>query len=155
LSMADRVAVLEGGRLQQFGTPRDLYEAPASAFVADFIGETSFIPVTVLSAGNAVEVAVHCLHMQCRLPSSRVLSGNGPARLAVRPESVRLELSDQGEGSVVESAYAGTTQVVLVDVNGVRLLSRTRMNPATPLFHAGQRVQVQVDTTHAMVYPGE
>jgi putative spermidine/putrescine transport system ATP-binding protein len=155
LSMADRVAVLEGGRLQQFGSPRDLYESPASAFVADFIGETSFLPVVLSPAGAEINAEIASLRIRRSIPVERVLTRSTSGRLAIRPENVQLRLSEDGPARVVESAYAGTTQVVLAEVGDVRLLSRSQMTPDRQLFHAGQRVEVDLDTTHAMVYPIE
>lgn len=153
--MADRVAVLEGGRLQQFGSPRDLYETPASAFVADFIGETSFLPVVLSPAGKEVNAEIASLRIRRPMPVERVLTRSTSGRLAVRPENVQLRLSQDGPARVVESAYAGTTQVVLVEVGDIRLLSRSQMTPDKLLFQAGQRVEVDLDTTHAMVYASE
>jgi len=153
LSMADRIAVLEKGRLQQFGTPRDLYEAPASAFVADFIGETSFIPVSLSPEGQAVRAAVPDLGLQQEVPAHRVLTRANKGKLAIRPEHVTLRLSQDSSASVIESAYAGTSQVVLVQAGGSRILARTEVTPGAPLFQAGQNVQVSLDTAHSMVYP--
>lgn len=155
LSMADRVAVLEGGRLQQFGSPRDLYESPASAFVADFIGETSFLPVVLSPAGTEINAEIASLRIRRSMPVERVLTRSTSGRLAIRPENVQLRLSEDGPAHVIESAYAGTTQVVLVEVGDVRLLSRSQMTPDKLLFQAGQRVDVDLDTAHAMVYPSD
>ena len=155
LSMADRVAVLERGRLQQFGTPRELYEKPASAFVADFIGETTFIPVTLSPDGNGVRATSSDLRADHQLPADRVLTRATSGRLAVRPENVVLEFANDGPATVIESAYAGTTQVILVAVGQTRVLARAHMSPDTPLFQAGQRVRVSVNTSHSMVYPLE
>jgi ABC-type Fe3+/spermidine/putrescine transport system ATPase subunit len=135
LSMADRVAVLEKGRLQQFGSPRDLYESPASAFVADFIGETSFIAVSLTPEGQKVRAAIPDLGLQQEVPAHR------------------LRLAQDGSARVIESAYAGTTQVVLVQAGAARILARTQMTPDMPLFQAGQNVHVSLDTAHSMVYP--
>jgi putative spermidine/putrescine transport system ATP-binding protein len=153
LSMADRVAVLEKGRLQQFGSPRDLYESPASAFVADFIGETSFIAVSLSPEGQKVRATIPELGLQQDVPAHRVLTRAAKGRLAIRPEHVALRLAQDGSAHVIESAYAGTTQVVLVQAGATRILARTQMTPDTPLFQAGQNVHVRLDTAHSMVYP--
>jgi putative spermidine/putrescine transport system ATP-binding protein len=153
LSMADRVAVLEKGKLQQFGTPRDLYESPASAFVADFIGETSFIPVSLSPEGQNIRAAIPDLGLHQDIPTHRVLTRAAKGNLAIRPEHVALRLGQDGSASVIESAYAGTSQVVLVQAGASRILARTQMRPDTPLFEAGQNVHVSLDTRHSMVYP--
>ena len=60
LSMADRIAVLDHGRLQQIGAPRELYDMPANAFVADFIGETNLLDVEIVESG-AIQTTVKLL----------------------------------------------------------------------------------------------
>src|SRR6185436_18735206 len=130
-----------------------LYESPASAFVADFIGETSFIAVSLTPAGQKVRAAIPDLGLQQELPAHRVLTHAAAGRLAIRPEHVSLSLAQDGSARVIESAYAGTTQVVLVQVGAARILARTQMSPDTPLYQAGQSVHVGLDTAHSMVYP--
>src|SRR5207245_9992205 len=68
LTMSDRVAVMRGGRTEQVGTPAELYEAPVSPFVADFVGESNFIEGVVLSkstVGRAVMLAAGGLTLSC------------------------------------------------------------------------------------------
>ena len=128
LTMADRVSVLDGGKLQQIGSPRDLYEQPATAFVAGFIGETNFWACTVarpVTAGEIVSVALdggggaHAI-AACAIPA-------GPARVAVRPERIRL--GEAGlSGTIVEAIYAGTATTLILRTAGPDL--RVRLGPA-------------------------
>ena len=127
LTMADRVSVLDGGRLQQIGSPRDLYEAPATAFVAGFIGETNFWPCTLAQpAAAGAETAVtlqgggeaHGI-ASCALPA-------GHARLAVRPERIRLGGAGL-TGTVLEAIYAGTATTLILRTAGPDL--RVRLGP--------------------------
>lgn len=155
LSMADRVAVLDRGRLQQFGPPRELYEEPATAFVADFIGEMNFLPVELGRAGNDVGVTSSDLGQQIILRKAQVLSQGNQGRLAVRPEYIRLEADEDGNATVLESAYTGTNQSVLVRVGGLRLTARTSAIPGLPLFQSGQRVRVAIDAAHTRVFSAE
>jgi iron(III) transport system ATP-binding protein len=92
LAVSDHVIVMEGGRIAQAGTPAELYEAPASRFLADFIGDANLVEGEVIvtpegprfTAGN-VSVA---------LPANRVAAG--PATLAVRPQRLRITAPGNG-----------------------------------------------------------
>jgi spermidine/putrescine ABC transporter ATP-binding subunit len=121
LSMADRVAVLSDGRLMQVGTPGELYRTPGSAFVASFIGETSFLPAeTMRIAADAVDVA--CLGATLRVPKANCCTEDKAALVGIRPEHVRLVGRDEGiPASVVETVYRGSTLTVLLQAEGCRL----------------------------------
>lgn len=155
LSMADRVAVLEGGCLQQCGTPRELYERPATAFVADFIGEMNFLPVQLQRSANEVCARSADLGLKIVQEIGQVLSLDERGVLAVRPEVVRLTPDDGASATVLESAYTGTNQSVLVQVGAIRLTARTSVSPGRPLFLSGQRVRVSVDAKHTRVFPAK
>ena len=153
LSMADRVAVLERGRLQQFGSPRQLYEDPATAFVAGFIGEMNFLPVELRRSSGDVGATITPLGMQIIVRKNQVVSEDDRGLLAVRPEYIRLDLDDDATATVLESAYTGTNQSVLVQVGDTRLTARTAVNPGRPLFQSGQRVRIAIDAEHTRVFP--
>ena len=83
LELADRVVVLNKGRIEQIGTPDEIYDAPASPFVFDFIGDASRIPVTVEHGRVAIG--------ETRLDLGVEVLGQGPATLFVRPQHWALE----------------------------------------------------------------
>jgi putative spermidine/putrescine transport system ATP-binding protein len=86
--LGDRVAVLRGGRLQQVGTPEDLYASPANEFVAEFVGRSSTIAVVVLGpADRGLRVAVEGVEWDL---TDTPDSPRGPALMVVRPEALRL-----------------------------------------------------------------
>lgn len=90
LTMSDRVAVFEGGRLQQIGAPQELYAAPEGVFVAGFLGENNLLPGEVSSSSNGTcRVAVDGLGEVEAVRGTGVAVG-ARVRVAVRPERVRL-----------------------------------------------------------------
>ncbi|HEU5395057.1 MAG TPA: ABC transporter ATP-binding protein, partial [Candidatus Methylomirabilis sp.] len=109
MALADRIAVMEGGRLVQVGTAEDLYARPADAFVAQFIGRMNLLPARI-QAADAAGVEVECNGRSFRLPrdSGPVVVGR-VVRLAVRPETVELSRSDtsEGDGEVVSRVFLG------------------------------------------------
>ncbi|RXH03562.1 ABC transporter ATP-binding protein [Bradyrhizobium vignae] len=153
LSMADRVAVLEQGRLQQCGTPRELYEQPAIAFVADFIGEMNFLPVELRQSGGEVCARSADLGLEVMQEAGQVLTSGDRGLLAVRPEYVGLTPDERATAMVLESAYTGTNQSVLVQVGSIRLTARTSVSAGRPLFQSGQRVRFEIDAAHTRVFP--
>ena len=97
--LGDRVAVLRGGRLQQVGSPEDLYASPANEFVARFVGRSSALGVVVLGAsGRGVRVAIE--GVEWVLTETPELP-QGPALMIVRPEALRLMMRTINEGGAL------------------------------------------------------
>jgi iron(III) transport system ATP-binding protein len=108
LAVSDRIIVMSNARIAQDGTPRDLYEAPASRFVADFIGDANLVAATLrrLDDRNA---AVTIGGIELTLPHRGAI--DGAIELAVRPEAVLLRAGDGGRtmhGEVTKAAYLGS-----------------------------------------------
>ncbi len=126
LSMADRIAVLHQGRLQQVGSPHSLYDTPSNAFVANFIGETNFLPAEVVDrSASAVRVGIANTSLNVTVPQAGVCTDDAAALLGVRPE--HLHIVERGQGlaaSVVETAYAGSTLNVFLSSGPYRLTAR-------------------------------
>ncbi len=119
LSVADRLAILDGGKLVQIGSPKDVYRRPRSRLVADFIGETNFIPgeIVGLDSAEASECRVRTIHGDFNgfitNPTWRPKAGE-KAVLSVRPECWKLEHPDPYsrtvnmiKGCVGRSVYLG------------------------------------------------
>lgn len=102
--MADRIAVMNRGRIEQFGTPGEIYRRPASPFVADFIGQSNWLPFTRISGS---QVAVGSLQLEIQ-PEEEELS-NG--RLFCRPEAIDLfpaaQAANRFQARVVDRIYLG------------------------------------------------
>ncbi|MEE1821716.1 ABC transporter ATP-binding protein [Streptomyces sp. BE20] len=99
LSMADRVAVLRAGRLEQCAAPAELYARPATAFVAEFVGTMSRIPC--VRAGDGVEVLGRRHAVDGELPA------DGSLDVLVRPENVALAPAADGPAQVVSASFLG------------------------------------------------
>jgi putative spermidine/putrescine transport system ATP-binding protein len=106
LSVADRVGVMRSGRLEQVASPDELYERPATAFVAEFVGTMNRVPA-VLSGG---EVQL----FDTRRPLTGAAPPAGPVLALVRPESLVVTLDPAGAGRVVTRTFSGATTRVLV-----------------------------------------
>ncbi len=153
LTMSDRIAVIRSGRIMQLDTPRALYERPMNRFVAEFIGESTFLPVQVAGgcvtlAGQPIQTAHPSLH-------------DGPQMLMLRPESLRLlgdaiiaepsaNVFDATVASVVYQGDSSLLHVTLGDGSpvGVRETSAIRVTP-------GDRVRLKVDAKDTVLLPAE
>jgi iron(III) transport system ATP-binding protein len=134
LSLADRIAVMQAGRVLQVGEPAALYARPADRFVATFVGDADLIPGR--AEDGAVATAV-----------GRLTTGGdglaGDVEVALRPERVRLRLDGAGQGVVRGITYFGHDQLVEVGLeDGGRV--RSRMGPVRA-FEPGDRVSVAVN----------
>jgi spermidine/putrescine transport system ATP-binding protein len=112
LTMSDRIAVMHKGVVLQIGKPQEIYERPASKYVADFIGETNFIDGVVKGQkGSTVEVELEGTGIVC-VESSRTFTNGQQVAVAVRPEKLRLntEIPDGNNlrGRVEDVIYIGT-----------------------------------------------
>jgi iron(III) transport system ATP-binding protein len=135
LSLADRVAVMNEGRVHQLSDPQTLYTEPATRFVAEFVGEADVLPGR--RAGRyLVDTPIG------RLPTSRPLDAD-VVSVMVRPESLRLRPDPSGDGVVSAISYFGHDQLVWVDLPDGQQL-RARRGPRLDI-ERGERVELQVD----------
>jgi putative spermidine/putrescine transport system ATP-binding protein len=116
LGIADRVGVMRSGVLEQIAAPAELYERPASAFVAEFVGLTNPVPGNV--SNGTIEV------LGTVLPVLRGSVESGPALALLRPESIEIRPDENGIGRVVTAAYLGSTCRVNVEVGNQNLALR-------------------------------
>jgi iron(III) transport system ATP-binding protein len=153
LSIADRIAVLKAGRLVQVGSPSDLYHAPTSSFVADFIGQTNLLKGKVIeSAGNELKIdtAVGVLSAGS---NGKPISGD--VIVSIRPEQMRIardglsprEGGNRLTGRVIESTFVGdaSEHVLLVKEIPIRVTS------APPRFNVQGEMTVEFDARDAVV----
>ena len=144
LVMSDRIAVMNGGRIEQIDVPNHLYEQPATRFVADFIGESNIIPLAPdsVSAEGRVHSSVGLLRLERDCAGGELQ----PIReLVVRPEKIRFVSDDPHldnvlSGTVTEVVYAGDATKFRVRVTDDIVLTAKRQN------RAGQADYVAGDT---------
>jgi spermidine/putrescine transport system ATP-binding protein len=127
LTMSDRIVLMRQGRIAQVGTPRDLYDRPASRYVADFIGETNLLPGTVVESTDGV-ATLRMGDATLRGLTEGPLAAGSEAWLTVRPEAIELSggAAPAGynavTGTVADAVYAGSALRVHVTLSGGRRL---------------------------------
>jgi multiple sugar transport system ATP-binding protein len=137
MAMADRIAVMNHGVVEQVASPRDIYDRPASLFVADFIGSP---PMNFLPFRDSLQAGAQAIRLGERdvaIPTAREALAETDLVLGVRPEHVRV--TDQGmvRGEVYGSEYLGTTQIVTVTTRYGALKARS---PASVSFRVGENI---------------
>jgi len=146
LFLSHQVAVMHNGAIVQEGRPRDLYARPASGFVADFVGEATFVPGEVVSGGiRALGGVVACSFADGVAPGAAGL-------LVVRPENIVVHASASGRpnefpGTLRVAAFLGDRLDCVVEIGD--LLVRARAHPATELAR-DQKVWVEFPVEHCV-----
>ena len=117
LTMSDRVAVMRDGRLEQVGSAHDLYERPTNRFVADFVGETNFLEVTLDESGTVRTTSGDAI----QLPAGSLREDRGPVLLSIRPEKIFFQDASCRDdacahGRVTEILYMGDITKYLINL---------------------------------------
>jgi ABC-type Fe3+/spermidine/putrescine transport system ATPase subunit len=146
LALSDRLVVLNDGRVEQVGTPDQIYHMPASPFAARFVGDANVIPVDVLPTTESDSaVAVGDLRLPARCPAGMA---PGPAWLVLRPEVVRLarERANGLQGVVRDLAFRGSGFSYRIDVPGLPDPLKAEMSgEEAPSLDVGSEVTVSWD----------
>ena len=158
LGMSDRVAVMSGGRVEQIGTPEEVYHAPATAFVARFIGGANLLPATVGDVRDGVASAVLNTGERVALPAGDWGARAGDrASVMVRPERLRLATASVREGlsvTVETVAFQGPVmRCTLRAGDGTELVARVGPEQAVSGLRPGQTLHVSWDADAARLLP--
>jgi spermidine/putrescine transport system ATP-binding protein len=158
LTMSDRLAVMNGGHIEQVGAPQDVYEDPETLFVADFLGVSNLMEARVVSTGtDACRVAVDGYELETRGTDRDVI---GAAKIVIRPE--RIELEEHGApsgpnrvpGMVERLVYVGSAvQVIVRAATGETLQALVQNKGGEPGFEQGTPVQLHLPADALRVLP--
>jgi spermidine/putrescine transport system ATP-binding protein len=148
LSMSDRVAVMNAGRIEQIGTPSDVYEDPATVFVADFLGVSNLMDAEAVAWGDG-----YCTVRVGELPlraGCGAISARGPVKIVARPERVVLlphgeEQDNSLPGMVERTVYVGASlQVIVRLVTGATIQASVANTGGASVYRQGTPVAVHV-----------
>jgi iron(III) transport system ATP-binding protein len=159
LSMADGIAVMKLGQLQQTGSPAELYREPVSRFVADFIGESNFVPATVESVEpgdkGLVRVNTSVGALIAQKPKSAAITPQKSLLAAFRPESVSLKSQGGVENRInakrVSTTYLGEIAEHVVALNNGDKVKVFELNPSLTQANAGDDVTLYVPAENVML----
>ncbi len=157
MTMADTVAVMRDGHIEQLGAPAELYDRPATAFVANFLGKSNLIPIELTGPGTAVITAV-TPGVQIPVAPEMIPAGAAEGlRLGIRPEKVHLAsgVVDDGRaylsGEVSDVSFTGVSTDYLVRLAWGQEFTVTQPNDGTARAQLGEQVSLAWDPRQAFV----
>jgi iron(III) transport system ATP-binding protein len=142
-TLADRVGVLQAGRIEQVATPQELYHRPATRFVAAFVGAADFLPGVVTTEGIVTEIGTFANVDQ--------LPAGGHVDVMIRPDDITFAPHADGPGTIVRRYFRGSETVYCI-----RLPSGDRVHssqPSASVLPTGMRVRPAPHVLHVVAFP--
>ncbi|MBM4434136.1 MAG: ABC transporter ATP-binding protein [Chloroflexi bacterium] len=154
MTLSDRIAVMRSGRIEQLGGPREIYEAPATRFVADFIGRATFLPGKVAEAAND-RVGVELLGRMMRMPVAGALAVGDAAQVMVRSEAVEIS-EDAGDGIpavVAQANFVGGLAQYMLRAGEHALVVTVPTEPGSIILAEGASVRLRLRPELLRAFP--
>jgi iron(III) transport system ATP-binding protein len=155
LALSDQVAVISGGRLQQYGTPFEVYAQPANRMVADFMGLVNLVPGRIRDMKNGVAEVELTPDLAVRIARTDGLAVGERVDVAIRPESIRVAPApDPATGTlakVTNHVFLGNLSEYEVALSS-GLLLRVQTHPLQQ-FKVGDPVAIEIDASHCSAFP--
>ena len=167
MALSDKIIIMNGGHIEQVGSPTEIYQYPVSHFVADFIGSANFVPARVKSisskgtrleskAGPGLEIGTALVEMFGQEFTVKCIQGELAAgdtvEVVIRPEAI--ELADDGDvkAEVESSTYMGQMQDYVVKAGGQELATETYNPSSKKVYRPGDTVylRIQRESLHAI-----
>jgi len=157
LSMADRVGVMSQGRLEQIAAPDELYDHPATAFVAEFVGVMNRIPGEMAAGGMVTVLDSTCPVQAQPAPEAedggQETPGTGPVDVLIRPEGLTMQVTEHGNGIVTTRTFLGSVTRVGVLLSGDVTVQIDKPSSEAAALAPGTSVSVSVPPEPVLVAP--
>lgn len=160
MTMADTVAVMRTGRIEQLGAPSELYDRPATAYVANFLGQSNLLPLELRGAATAGLVTASARGVQVVVDAGQLPADAGAGlQLGIRPEKLRLlgpgsdGVANRLNGWVTDASFTGVATTYLVKMAWGQELTVTQSNDGSARAGLGDEVTVGWDPHQAFVLP--
>lgn len=154
MTLGNRIAVFNQGRIEQLGTPAELYQRPVNRFVAEFLGSPKINMIPYRWDANSEKMVIgDDIHLDPAIVQADHLALAQGRTLGVRPEHLRLGRSESGFQGVVEFLeYLGDTTLVYVKVRNLDFSLRIKVNHPHDNLHVGQKVGVECERGQGLVF---
>ena len=152
--MSDRIVVIDHGRVEQVGAPREIYDRPATAFVAEFVGESNVWNGIIERQPYGGHALVTTAGQRFPLPDRAYRPGQ-PARMIVRPEAIRLDAGPEAArllGVLLDVVYAGSMTKYIVSTSNGQVIKVVSHGPTR---ERGERVGVTWNPAAAHLFQEE
>ncbi len=144
-AMADRIAVLNQGRLEQFDTPEMIYHMPATPFVADFVGQADFIPGTVSQGMVQTELG--------EFPDTIDCKDGTPVVVMIRPDDIHLVPMEGSRSRVLSRQFRGSENLYTISLPSGQIAHSSQ--GSTSVYQPGTAVELRVLATHTVLFRQE
>ncbi|HKY73621.1 MAG TPA: ABC transporter ATP-binding protein [Nitrospira sp.] len=141
-AMADRIAVLNQGRLEQFDTPETIYHMPATPFVADFVGQADFIPGTVSNGMVHTELG--------EFPNTLACEDGTAVVVMIRPDDIHLVPTKGATSHVVSRQFRGSENLYAVSLPSGQIVHSSQAS--TSVYQEGTPVELRVLASHTVLF---
>lgn len=141
-AMADRIAVLNNGRLEQLDTPEAIYHTPSTPFVADFVGQADFIPGTIERGKVVTEIG--------EFPNQPDYRGGANVVVMIRPDDVHIVPLAQGTTHILARQFHGSENLYMIGLPSGRVVHSSE--PSTTVYPVGTPVELQLNATHTVLF---
>lgn len=152
MSLSDKVIIMNAGKVEQIGTPREIYLHPASEFVADFIGVANILPAHVeVNDGGSVTLSLLGARFSKQVRSQ--LAAGEDVKVVARPESLRLARQGALPCTVVSSIFMGESQDYVVQAGEAEIKVKVYNPGESETFREGEKISLILDENSLHVIP--
>ncbi|KKK86934.1 hypothetical protein LCGC14_2758290 [marine sediment metagenome] len=139
--LADRVGVLNQGRLEQLGTPEDIYHRPRTPFVARFVGQADFL-IAVVKDGQ-VETELGSFYVDEPIHHRRL-------RVMIRPDDIDFVIDNQGKATIINREFLGSENLYNIRLGSGEMVRSSQ--PSTSIYPIDQKVHITANLDHVVVF---
>ncbi len=143
-SLSDRVGVLDKGKLEQVGTPDEIYHKPETRFVANFVGRADFVRGFIQDNVVSSDIGI----FKC---NDHNLYNKEEVDLMIRPDDVDFTVNANGDAVITESQFLGASVIYTLRMPGGKIIHS--MKPSTQIKAVGTKVRIDVDPVHIIIFP--
>lgn len=156
MSLSDIIIIMNKGKIEQIGSPLEIYKYPESEFVADFIGVANFVKADVGAVKEkSCMVKIENMEIEIAKPAKMQVKSGEQVKLVIRPEAIRVDQEGELTGEVLSSTYMGATQDYLVQIGDTELrIEESNPNP-TLTFARGDKVGIRLDRNNIHILKEE
>ena len=141
-AMADRIAVLNEGRLEQMDAPETIYHVPATPFVADFVGQADFIPGRIHDGRVHTELGT--------FPNTLGGTEGTPLVVMIRPDDIRLAPNETATSRIVGRQFRGSENLYMIQLASGQIVHSSESS--TTLYQVGTAVELRVSASHTVLF---
>ena len=151
LSMSDRIAIINKGKIEQLGTPQEIYKNPQKVFVADFIGEANIIDAEVIKKKeDSIKVSMLEDYL-LEIPTDKEFSIGDKIKIVIRPEDIKIskrKMNDSINGIIIVTTYNGNSTNILIDIPGKKDIKVSIIDDEK--YNYNEEVYIMFDPKHVI-----